>query len=95
MATGGGSAIPTGPTGWMLVRLLSDQRTAIVRGDGPRPLREAPDAGLAGPLPRRARTWSGGFRAAPAAGAILHVRGRGGFIRVDQLWGVDPSETIR
>ena len=35
---------PDGTTGWMLVSLLSDQRTAIVRGDEPRPMHEAPDA---------------------------------------------------
>src|SRR5689334_2155510 len=34
---------PDGTTGWMLVSLLAERRTAIVRGDGPRPLREAPD----------------------------------------------------
>src|SRR5436309_14485802 len=36
---------PQGTTGWMLVRLLSDQRTAIVRPGEPRPLHEAPDEG--------------------------------------------------
>src|SRR6478672_4316191 len=36
---------PEGTTGWMLVRLLSDQRTAMIRhGAGTQPLREAPDA---------------------------------------------------
>src|SRR5690606_3953596 len=35
---------PDGATGWMLVSLLSDTRTAIVRGESPRELRERPDA---------------------------------------------------
>jgi SH3-like domain-containing protein len=36
---------PDGTTGWMLVNLLSDTRTAIVTGDEPRPLHEAADDG--------------------------------------------------
>ena len=46
---------PDGTAGWMLVSLLSDQRTAIVRGEGLAPMREAPDEASADPLPRRAR----------------------------------------
>src|SRR3954453_6883236 len=34
---------PEGTTGWMLVRLLPDQRPAIVGRGEPRPLHEAPD----------------------------------------------------
>ena len=85
---------PEGTTGWMLVRLLSDQRTAIVRSGEPRPLHEAPDQGS----PVR-------FRAAPnvvgrvsrCAGGwcLFDVRGRSGYVRVDQIWGVDPDETVR
>jgi SH3-like domain-containing protein len=85
---------PQGTTGWMLVRLLSDQRTAIVRPGEPRPLHEAPDEGS----PVR-------FRAAPnvvgrvsrCAGGwcLFDVRGRSGYVRVDQIWGVDPDETVR
>jgi SH3-like domain-containing protein len=85
---------PDGTTGWMLVRLLSDQRTAIVRGDGPRPLREAPDE--ASPVRFRAEPGVVGRISRCAGGwCNLDVRGRAGFIRVDQLWGVDPGETIR
>ena len=85
---------PDGTTGWMLVSLLSDQRTAIVRGDGPRPLREAPDAGS--PVRFRAEPNVVGRISRCAGGwCNLTSRGRGGFIRADQLWGVDPDETIR
>lgn len=85
---------PDGTEGWMLVRLLSDQRTAIVRGDGPQPLREAPDP--ASPVRFRAEPNVVG-RISRCAGGWCHldVRGRGGFIRIEQLWGVDPDETIR
>ena len=78
----------------MLVSLLSDQRTAIVRGEAPRPLHEAPDA--ASPVRFRAEPGVVG-RISRCAGGWCHfdVRGRGGFIRADQLWGVDPNETIR
>jgi SH3-like domain-containing protein len=85
---------PDGTTGWMLVNLLSDQRTGIVRGDEPQPLREAPDPtspvrfraepGVVGRLSRCADGW-----------CHFDVRGRSGFIPVDRMWGVEPGETIR
>ena len=84
---------PDGTQGWMLVSLLSDTRTAIVRGTEPRPLHERADA--ASPIR---------FRAAPGVvGRIsdcgggwcrLNVRGRAGFIRTDQIWGVSPGESV-
>ena len=85
---------PDGTTGWMLVNLLSDQRTAIVRGDEPQPLREAPDA--TSPIRFRAEPGVVG-RVSRCAGGWCNfdVRGRGGFIRADQVWGVEPGETIR
>jgi SH3-like domain-containing protein len=85
---------PDGTTGWMLVRLLSDQRTAIVRGGAPQPLREAPDA--ASPVRFRAEPGVVGRISRCAGGwCQFDVRGRNGFIRVDVLWGVEPNETIR
>ncbi|HST37351.1 MAG TPA: SH3 domain-containing protein [Allosphingosinicella sp.] len=85
---------PDGATGWMLVRLLSDQRTAIVRAEAPQPLREAPDP--ASPVRFRAEPNVVG-RISRCAGGWCHfdVRGRGGFIRIQRLWGVEPAETIR
>ncbi|HKR23837.1 MAG TPA: SH3 domain-containing protein, partial [Allosphingosinicella sp.] len=62
---------PDGTTGWMLVALLSDQRSAIVRGSAPRPMHEAPDE--ASPVR---------FRAAP--GVVGRVsRCAGGWCRFD------------
>jgi SH3-like domain-containing protein len=85
---------PDGTIGWMLVRLLSDQRTAVVRGDAPRPLHEAPDA--ASPIRYRAEPGVVGRVSRCAGGwCRFDARGRGGYIRVDQIWGVDPGETIR
>jgi SH3-like domain-containing protein len=85
---------PDGTTGWMLVNLLSDARTAIVTGDVPRPLHEAPDEGsqvrfraepgVIGRVSRCADGW-----------CQLDVRGQRGFVRTEYLWGVDSDETIR
>ncbi len=82
---------PDGTSGWMLVNLLSDTRTAIVRGAEPRPLREAPQAnsrvtfraepGVVGRLSECANNW-----------CRLDVSGRGGFISTDHIWGADPGE---
>ena len=85
---------PDGTTGWMLVRLLADQRTAIVRRGEPRPLHEAPDE--ASPVRYRAAPNVVGQVSRCAGGwCLFDVRGRSGYIRVDQIWGVDPGESIR
>jgi hypothetical protein len=60
---------PDGETGWMLVNLLSDTRTAIVTGNEPRPMHEAPNAGARDPLPGRSRAWSAASPNARAIGA--------------------------
>ncbi len=84
---------PGGTQGWMLSSLLSDTRTAIVRGTGPQPLHERADAapparfraepGVVGRIPRCTGGW-----------CRLDVGNRGGFIRADQIWGVNPGETV-
>ena len=84
---------PDGESGWMFVRLLSDARTAIVRGDEPRPLHEQPneasairyraEPGVVGRVSRCAGGW-----------CRLEVGERSGFIRVGHIWGVGPDETI-
>jgi len=85
---------PDGTTGWMMVNLLSDQRTAIVRGDSPRPMHEAPDE--ATPIRFRAAPGVVGRVSRCAGGwCRFDVRGRTGYIRADQIWGVQPGETIR
>ena len=85
---------PDGTTGWMLVAMLSDQRTAIVRGSAARPMHEAPDADS--PVRFRAEPGVVG-RVSRCAGGWCHfdVRGRAGYIRVDQIWGVEANETVR
>lgn len=84
---------PDGTTGWMLVSLLSDTRTAIVRGDAPQPMYEEPDESSRvrfraepGVVGRLSRCGSGWCR--------LDVGGRSGFVRTDHLWGLGRNETI-
>ena len=84
---------PDGTTGWMLQRLLSDTRTALVTGAEPRPMRQDPAAdspvrflaepGVVGRLSKCADGW-----------CLLDVRGRQGFIRTDHFWGLDPGGTL-
>lgn len=84
---------PDGTVGWMLVRLLSDQRTAIVRGQERQPMREAANVesrvlflaepGVVGRISACGDGW-----------CRMDVGGRRGHIRVEALWGVDASERI-
>ena len=84
---------PEGETGWMLQRLLSDTRTALVKGTEPRPMREAPqeaskirfraEPGVVGRLSRCSGGW-----------CLLDVGGRQGYIRQEHNWGVEPGETL-
>ena len=81
-----------GTEGWMRSFLLSDQRTAIVRGEV-RPLRAAPDRGAK-------IVW----RAEPGVvGRISHctagwcefdVHGRAGYVEIDHIWGIAAGETV-
>ena len=84
---------PDGTTGWMLQRLLSDTRTALVTGSEARPMRQDPaeaspirylaEPGVVGRLSKCADGW-----------CLLDVRGRQGYIRTDQFWGLDPGGTL-
>ena len=84
---------PDGETGWMLQRLLSDTRTALVTGEEPRPMHEGADAGsrvrfLAEPgVVGRLSKCSDGW-------CMLDVGGRQGFIRVEHFYGLDPNESF-
>ncbi|WP_066548333.1 MULTISPECIES: SH3 domain-containing protein [unclassified Sphingomonas] len=81
---------PDGTQGWMLVNLLSSQRTGVVIG-GVTPMRATPGPGA-----------KINWRAAPgvvgkldecrAGWCLFDVRGRTGYIEQASLWGVDPGE---
>lgn len=84
---------PDGTTGWMLQRLLSDRRTALVIGDAPRPLHQDPaedsrvrflaQPGVVGRLSKCADGW-----------CLLEVGGHRGYIRAGHFWGLDPGGTL-
>lgn len=83
-------ADPDGTEGWVQANLLSEERTAMVRGEI-RPLRAAPDPaakiswraepGVVGKITDCANGW-----------CRIDVHGRGGFIETAHIWGVDASE---
>jgi SH3-like domain-containing protein len=85
---------PDGAQGWMLVRLLSDQRTAIVRPGEPRPVRVKPD--------EAAKVHY--FAEPGVVGRISKCRGDGwcriaignkeGYIRTSDVWGVADNEVV-
>ena len=84
---------PDGTIGWMMVQLLSDTRTALVRGDSPQPLHEDPDA--ASPVRFRAEPGVVGRISRCSDGwCFFDVGGRNGYIRTDQIWGVGLGETV-
>lgn len=84
---------PDGATGWMLVNLLSDTRTALVTGAEPRPMHREPDAssriayraqpGVVGRISKCEGGW-----------CLLDVGGRRGYIRTAHFWGADPDEAF-
>ena len=84
---------PDGTRGWMLVSLLSDRRTAIVRPGSPRPIHERAD-----PSSRVA------YLAEPGAiGRIEQCRDgwcklafgkREGQVRISDIWGASADELV-
>lgn len=84
---------PDGTTGWMLVRLLSDTRTAIVAPGDVRAMHASPvdDAAVTyriapGAIGRVSKCGGGWCR--------MDVKGKAGFIRTSDIWGVDANEEI-
>ena len=84
---------PDGATGWMMVRLLSDTRTALVTGGEPRPIHEEPSA--ASRVRYRAEPGVVG-RLSSCANGWCHfaVGRRSGFIATTHIWGVSPNEIV-
>lgn len=84
---------PDGAVGWMQVNLLSDTRTALVRGDEPRPLHAEPTEGAAIRF-RAAPGVVGRLSDCGGAWCRFEAQGRAGYIRKDHVWGVDPGESF-
>ncbi|HEU5286695.1 MAG TPA: SH3 domain-containing protein [Sphingomicrobium sp.] len=84
---------PDGARGWMLVSLLSDQRTAIVRPGEPRAIHVEPDPasrvryraehGVVGRIDRCGGVW-----------CRIAVGKRQGYIRMSDIWGVGENEKL-
>lgn len=84
---------PDGAQGWMLVTLLSDRRTAVVRPGEARPIRVSPSHGakvhyLAQPgVVGRIDKCSGGY-------CRIEIGKREGYIAMTDIWGVAPNEVL-
>jgi len=84
---------PDGAQGWMLVTLLSDRRTAIVRPGEPRPVR-TDSSGMAkvrylaepGVVGRISKCGGGWCR--------IEIGKRAGYIQTSDLWGVEANEVV-
>jgi SH3-like domain-containing protein len=84
---------PDGEQGWMLVTLLSDRRTAIIRPGPLRDVRTKPDA--AAPVRYRAEPGAvGRIEECSADWCQIEFAKRKGFIARDALYGLDSNETI-
>ena len=84
---------PDGTQGWMLAALLSERRTAIVRGAQPVEMHERASTG-AKLLWRAAPGVVGRLSACGGGWCRFDVRGQAGFVEVGSLWGVEPAERL-
>ena len=84
---------PDGTRGWMLVTLLSDRRTAIVKKGDPRPLRAQPNDGAAARYLAEAGVVG---RIDKCGGGWCHIEigKREGYIRTSEIWGVGEQEVV-
>jgi SH3-like domain-containing protein len=84
---------PDGDQGWMLVTLLSDRRTAMVKDGSPRDVRSGASPGSA----VRYRVEAGTVgRIDHCDGRACHIAfgGKEGWIAQGDLYGLDPDETV-
>ena len=82
-----------GAQGWMLVTLLSDRRTAIVKPGEPRAIRVGPigsakvqyqvEQGVVGRLEKCSDGW-----------CRINVANKKGYIRTSDIWGVSDNEVV-
>jgi SH3-like domain-containing protein len=84
---------PDGAQGWMLVTLLSDRRTAIVKPGDPRPVRVDPNDGA---KVRYLAEHGTVGRIDHCKSGWCHVEfgKREGYIRTSDVWGVDENEVV-
>jgi SH3-like domain-containing protein len=84
---------PDGQQGWMLVTLLSDRRTAIVKPGEPRDIRTKPEANA--PVRYRAEHGVVG-RIEQCNGSFCRIKvgKREGYIAQGDIWGVSDEEVL-
>jgi SH3-like domain-containing protein len=85
---------PDGAQGWMLVTLLSDRRTAIVKPGEPRSIRVDPKDGAKvhylaahGVVGRISKCKGDGW-------CRIEIGNRQGYIRTSDVWGVSDNEVV-
>ncbi|HYX47883.1 MAG TPA: SH3 domain-containing protein [Sphingomicrobium sp.] len=85
---------PDGEQGWMLVTMLSDRRTAIVKPGDPRPIRtdRSVDSKVhylaePGVVGRISKCKGDGW-------CRIEIGKKDGYIRTSDLWGVAPNEVV-
>ena len=82
---------PDGARGWMLVSLLSDRRTAIVKKGGPRPIHVKPDEGRA--VRYRAEAGVvGRLEKCDCSWCRIKIGKRSGWIAQGDIWGASARE---
>ena len=84
---------PEGTRGWMLVSLLSDRRTAVVKPGDPRPIHASADGasrvrynaeqGVVGRIEKCRDGW-----------CHIAIGKREGYIRTSDIWGVSEGEVV-
>ena len=84
---------PDGAQGWMLVTLLSDRRTAIVKPGQPRPIRVGPydsakpqymaEQGVVGRISKCSDGW-----------CRIEIGNHRGYVRTADIWGVSDNEVV-
>ncbi|MDQ3077696.1 MAG: SH3 domain-containing protein [Pseudomonadota bacterium] len=84
---------PGGQQGWMLVTLLSDRRTALVKPGAPRDIRTEPNAGA--PVRYRAEAGVvGRIDRCDGSWCRIEIGKRRGFIAQGDLWGLSDGEAL-
>ena len=84
---------PDGDQGWMLVTLLSDRRTGIVKPGSPREIHAKPAAGS--PIRYRAEQGVvGRIEKCDGSWCRFQVGKRDGYIAQTDIWGVEATEVF-
>ena len=84
---------PEGTRGWMLVSLLSDRRTAVVKPGEPRPIHANAD-GASGVRYNAEQGVVGRIEKCRDGWCHFAIGKREGYIRTSDIWGVSDGEVV-